>query len=250
MKLAWKEIQHQIKKYLLVELLLVLMIFMVIFLSGLANGLARAVSASIEKMDANYFLLAEGSESMLSLSSIGNDDFKNLSDETKAGLNLQRGNITMADSEDKLDLTYMAINPEGILNPDNTLTTKENTIVLDKSFQSEGIKVGDIVKDSKTEKELEVTGFVSDALYGHVAVGYISTKTYQDMMGADDNTWAYNAIAIQSDSKPTTSPQHFEWVSKEELVEHIPGYSAEQTTIRMILWVLVVVSAAILGVFF
>ena len=37
---------------------------------------------------------------------------------------------------------------------------------------------------------------------------------------------------------------------KATIVDNLPGYLAEQLTINMILWVLVIVSAAILGVFF
>lgn len=41
-----------------------------------------------------------------------------------------------------------------------------------------------------------------------------------------------------------------EIVDKATIIENIPGYQAEQITINMILWVLVLVSAAVSGVFF
>ena len=54
-KLARKELIHNWKKYLLVEIVIVLMMFMVLFLSGLVNGLGRAVSSGIDNIDARAF---------------------------------------------------------------------------------------------------------------------------------------------------------------------------------------------------
>ena len=65
MKLAWKELKHSKTKYLLIESIIILMMFMVIFLSGLANGLARAVSASIEKEDAKYYVISNDSQNLI-----------------------------------------------------------------------------------------------------------------------------------------------------------------------------------------
>lgn len=248
MKLAWKEIRYNLKKYLLIELLLILMIFMVLFLSGLANGLGRAVSASIDKMDMNYVLLSEGSDSLLSLSSLSDSVVADLKDDSATGFALQRGNITTAGKDEKLDITYLAIDPVSYLNPEKKLTKEDATIVLDHSFLDKGIAVGDIVTDNKTGSNLKVIAFTSDAMYGHVAAGYISSDTLKAMTGA--KAVSYNAIAVQSKNQPKTTPDGTEWITKSDLIEHIPGYSAEQMTIRMILWVLLIVSAAILGVFF
>ena len=51
MRLAWKELTYNWKKYLLVEVIVILMMFMVLFLSGLVSGLGRAVSSGIETAD-------------------------------------------------------------------------------------------------------------------------------------------------------------------------------------------------------
>lgn len=45
MRLAWKELKYNWKRYLLIEIIVVLMMFMVLFLSGLVQGLGRAVSS-------------------------------------------------------------------------------------------------------------------------------------------------------------------------------------------------------------
>ena len=62
MRLGIRELRHNWKKYLLVEIIVVLMMFMVLFLSGLVKGLGRAVSSGIDKMKADTFILKEDAE--------------------------------------------------------------------------------------------------------------------------------------------------------------------------------------------
>lgn len=82
MKLAWKEIKHSMSKYVLIEILLVLMIFMVVFLSGLANGLGWAISASIEKREAQHFVISEDAEKLISISNIDTKALEQVASQT------------------------------------------------------------------------------------------------------------------------------------------------------------------------
>lgn len=259
MKLAWKEISYNKKKYLLIELILILMIFMVIFLSGLANGLARAVSAGIENADAKYYIISGDAENLITVSSLDQEvleQVKNSTDSKVTTLDIQRMHLNRKEDTLKLDVTYFAINPEEFLNPEvrtgDKLSNDIHTIVLNDSFQEEGIKVGDIVEDSVTGIEMTVVGFTKDEMYGHTAVGFISTDTYTDLRKAVNPMYniKYHAIAVQGNDVSGIKLSGIDIVEKETIVDNIPGYKAEQTTIRMILWVLVFVSAAILGVFF
>ena len=81
MRLAWKELTYNWKKYLLVEIIVILMMFMVLFLSGLVSGLGRAVSSGIESMDASTFVLGKDSEKLITVSSLTDAQYKNLQDE-------------------------------------------------------------------------------------------------------------------------------------------------------------------------
>ena len=70
MKLAWKELVYSKKKYLLIEVIIILLMFMVLFLSGLANGLGRAVCAAIDNIPADYFLVSDTAENLITVSSL------------------------------------------------------------------------------------------------------------------------------------------------------------------------------------
>ena len=76
MRLGIRELRHNWKKYLLVEIIVVLMMFMVLFLSGLVKGLGRAVSSGIDNMKADTFILKEDAEKLITLSSLTQEQYE------------------------------------------------------------------------------------------------------------------------------------------------------------------------------
>lgn len=261
MKLAWKEIRHSISKYLLIESILVLMIFMVMFLSGLANGLGWAISASVEKTDAEYFVISTDAEKLIAISNVDPEAMEQVALQTKdnvTNLNIKRSNINSFDDEKKLDVTYFSVDPESFLSPDITegealsKSSAKNPIVLDSSFKDQSIAIGDEIEDSVTGLPFTVVGFTSDEIYGHSPVGFIGTDTFTALNKEVNSAYKekYNAIAVQGTDIENINIKGLEVVDKATIINNLPGYSAEQLTIKMILWVLVAISAAVLGVFF
>jgi len=261
MKLAWKELKHSKAKYLLIGSIIILMMFMVIFLSGLANGLARAVSASIENADANYYVISNDAENLIGRSSLSKDVLKQVTTMTTdhvTNLDIQRTSLTAYGNDSKIDVTYFAIDPNSFLSPHITEgkaisnTDSEYNIILNASFRDDNIAIGDIVEDSAAGIKMKVVGFTKDEMYGHSPVGFISTKTNLAINTKLNPSFSekYNAIAIQGSNIDNIKIDGVSVVDKATIVDNLPGYKEEQLTINMILWVLVVVSAAILGVFF
>ena len=261
MKLAWKELKHSKKKYLLVEMILVLMIFMVLFLSGLASGLGRAVSSGIDNLDANYFIISEDSEDLITVSSMPKEVLEEVKQQTAdkvATLDIQRSYLNLSGSSEKIDVTYFAIDSKGFLVPavkkGTALSEGKDTkeIVLDDVFKTKGIKIGDIVKDSATDIKMTVVGFTQDASYSHTGVGYITTDTYTAISKNQNPNYeaSYHSIALKGTDVKNLKINGTKVEKKEVIINKLPGYAAEQLTIKMILWVLVIISSAILGVFF
>jgi putative ABC transport system permease protein len=261
MKLAWKEIRHSKTKYLLIESILILMIFMVVFLSGLANGLGDALSGSIDRTDAEYFVISTDAEKLIATSNIEKETLEQVVAQTKdkvTSLNIKRSNVTTLDNETKLDITYFSIEPNSFLHPDLTegdslaKSKSENSVVLDDSFKEQNVAIGDVIEDSVTGIQLTVVGFTKDRLYSHSPVGFISTETFTTFNQEINPTYVekYNAIAVQGSDVENISIKGLEVLDKATIIDNLPGYAAEQLTIKMILWVLVIISAAVLGVFF
>ncbi|MCM1499723.1 MAG: ABC transporter permease [Clostridium sp.] len=261
MKLAWKELIYNKKKYILIELIIVLLVFMVLFLSGLVEGLGRAVTSGIEDMDADYFLLSDSAESLITVSDLDMDVYAQAAKQTGAELavlDIQRMYLTKAGETEKLNITYFAMESGSFLEPDVEEGTQlgdadvNNPIILDDDYKTEGIETGDIVEDSSTGMEFTVIGFAKDQMYGHTSVGFITTDTYQELRTLLNPLYepTCHAVAIRGTDIENIQIEGAEVIAKADIIENIPSYKAEHMTITMIIWVLVVVTAVVIGVFY
>lgn len=111
------------------------------------------------------------------------------------------------------------------------------------------------VLSNDSEKLLTVSSladneFSQDKMYGHVAIAYVSTDTYEDMMSEVNPMYqdTVHAVAVQvAAGKQIDGTTAY---TKAEVVQAIPGYQAEQMAITMVEWLLVVITAVIIGIFF
>ncbi|MCB2288501.1 ABC transporter permease [Clostridium sp. CS001] len=261
MVLGLKELKHNKSKYALIVGILILLVFMVLFLSGLANGLAMATSGAIEDAKAEYYVLSEDADDIITRSTLSEQQFKGvraMTTDDVTAIDLQRTSIELEGDETKRDITYMAVDPDSFMMPKviegNTLESADTgySIVLDDSFKDDGVEIGDSIIDSKAGTKMKVVGFAKDILYGHSSMGIISTDTYTQIRTLITPSYKkdYNVFAIKGKDVENIRLKGVEVLSKASVISKIPGYAQEQTTINMILWVLVIVSAAILGVFF
>ena len=111
-------------------------------------------------MDADYFLLSDSAESLITISDLDAGVYGQLAAQTDAELavlDIQRLYLSKQHDDEKLNITYFAIEAGSFLEPSVTEGVQlagsdaENPILLDDDFALEGIKVGDTVMDSSTE---------------------------------------------------------------------------------------------------
>ncbi|WP_455718616.1 FtsX-like permease family protein [Anaerosporobacter sp.] len=259
MFLAIKDLKYNKSRYALIVSMLILLTFMVLFLSGLANGLSLATSATIKNAQADYYIVSDDADSLITRSTLTEEQYQEVKDMTSSEvtpINLMRMNMNKKDTQKKLDVTYLAVDKDSFMMPTimdgSEISDEENTVLLNKSFLDEDISIGDTVIDSTSGIEMKVTGFVKDEMYGHSAVGIISSNTLNNIRSKinKNNETTYNAIAIKGKDIENIELANSVVLSKDAIIEKIPGHAEEQMTINMILWVLVITSAAILGVFF
>lgn len=257
MGLAWKELLHEKKKYILIELVIVLLMFMVLFLSGLVGGMDRAIISGVANIDADYFLLSDSAGKLITNSVIDEEVYKELKKQTDsdvAVLDVQRMHLTKQDEAEKMDVAYFAIEPESFLEPKVSkgvqlaASDAENPIILNENFSSEGIRTGDTVCDAFTGLQFTVIGFVKGQSYVHTPIAFITVDSYAQINPLYEN--AYHTVVIRGGNTENMKAEGTVLVSKADVVKSIPSYTASHLTITMVEWVLVVITAAIIGVFY
>ena len=263
MKIAWNEITYQPKKFVLIEFLIATLMFMVVFLSGLTNGLAASVSAQIANYGPLTYVLSTDSDGVIPYSSITADDIEALEAagmHDYASLVIQRATITRVDDSNTLDITYFATdhNDGNVLQPtliDSNMTISDlgdDEVILDSAFENEGISVGDRVIDKISEQELTVVAFAKRANYGYSDIGFVSSQTYAGMRTKTDPNyrWQAQTVVTSDEIAEDALPDHLMTADRQQVIDKIPGYKAQNLTLKVITWVLLVASSAILGVFF
>lgn len=267
MFLAWKELRHNKVRYALIIVLLTLMLFLVLFLSGLAKGLSAATSSAIDNASADYYILDDSADNLITRSSLDSSELDKIKGFTEAvtPINLYRSAATKNEDTTKLDLTYMGIDTNDFLMPEvieGKAIDSQGQIILNNSFKEEGFVLGDKVKDAQTGYEMEVVGFTKNQMYGHSSIGVISLQDYEEIQklytGRDTITNQGAAIELKGSGKTLEEIESFVetdlsgtvLLSKSEIISNIPGHSQEQSTIMMILVFLLLISSFIVGVFF
>lgn len=260
MKIAWNEIKYQPKKFILIEVLIVIMMFMVIFLSGLTNGLGRIIMAQIDTFGDVQYILSKDSEGVIPYSTLTSSELTEIEDlhlEEQTGLVIQRSTFMKEDEEGSQDVTFFAMDTYKNLTikaEDGYVAANlsDNEVILDESYKAKGIHVGDTIKDKTSDILLKVVAFAQDAKYGHSSVAFISSKTLEEMRQKKNPnyTWQPQVIITSQEVVADDLSEQLMVSNKQQIINKIPGYTATNMILKTMTWVLLIASAAILGVFF
>jgi len=253
MYLTLKELRHEKLKFSALGLIIFLIVFLVLFITGLANGLANDSGSAIKETSAKTFILQKGSESRLNRSELTNKDwnkFENKYHQNAAKLNLSQMTVQKTnEASKKTDIAYMAIDAKGFLNPKvlsgAKLTNADNSkVVVSEKLKSSGYKLGDKFKDSGSGKTFTIVGFTDSKAYSHTPVIYLNQKQWQNLAPQNTN---FNAVALK---KSVNKVSGYQVINKQTLIDAIPGYSAEQGSLYLMIGFLYIISLFVLAVFF
>jgi len=232
---------------------------LVFVISGLANGLSMNNASSIINMPADSFYLQKSSEARLDRSHLELDLLDVSAKSGAQTIGIQMGAIAPFNSDDKLDVTFMAVRAGSFLEPGaiegkGLETSAENSVLLDRSLKSDTIKIGTSVKDARSGTMLKVAGFIDDQTFSHTPVALISLETWGGMAGTEGDG-GFNAIVIKKDDpvlkqEISSLISNGVWVEKDQVVKGIPGYTAEQNSLYMMLSFLIIIAVFVLAAFF
>lgn len=272
MTLALKELLYSKGRFIMIGLIIVLISWLVFILSGLGTGLSTLSTGVLSQADFTGVVFEEGSEYSLSKSKISGS----LSEEVSAQegvsdtaalstFNTSIRKAGTANSNEKItDIVLIGIAPDSFMEPDlvegnRWNGSEENQVIADISLENEGYAIGDSITFSGTDKEVTIVGFTKDQTLYHQSSLYVSMDKFRDIRfpnaeSANGIENVVSGIAVRGediDMQALTEPgSGIEYGTKEETINAIPGYVAENATITMMLWFLMIISAFILGVFF
>lgn len=241
MNLAWKEIKKNKVRFLILGSIVFLVSLLTFIISGLANGLSQDNAALIKDLPEGQFYMNEDADETYNLSRIDSsiqDEILN-NEKDAVAFSIQMGFLN--DEDDKQQSVAFVTSTESKL----FANVKHEEIILDSSMKDMGIQVGDTLTNNQFSGKFVVKGFVDQKKYSHAPVAYISMEDYKEIYGVEEMQLIFTPDGDAS--KEFTGLQAF---SKKEFLNTIPSYSAEQMSLNMIIWFLVVISGMLFAIFF
>ncbi|TQR17556.1 ABC transporter permease [Psychrobacillus vulpis] len=241
MNLAWKEIKKNKVRFLILGSIVFLVSLLTFIISGLANGLSQDNAALIKDLPEGQFYMNEDADETYNLSRIDsgiqNEILKIQKD--AVAFSIQMGFLN--DEADKQQSIAFVTSTDSKLFEN----VKHEEIILDSSLKDKGIKVGDTLTNNQFSGKFVVKGFVDQKKYSHAPVAYISMEDYKEIYRVEQMQLVFTPEG--DSSQEFTGLQSF---SKKDFLNTIPSYSAEQMSLNMIVWFLVVISGMLFAIFF
>lgn len=271
MGLALKELLYSKGRFIMIGLIIVLISWLVFILSGLGIGLSTLSTGVLSEAEYSGIVLEEGSEFSLSKSSVNRSLTEKVSEQEgvtdTTPMSIFRNSVRKEgaeDAEDKItDIVLIGLEPDSFMEPniikgEAWSNSDENQVIADESLENDGYKIGDTVVLDNTDKELTIVGFTENKTLYHQSALYLPMENFQNLRPSSpddaDVEETVSGIVVQgTDVNLETfleDEENVEYGTKEETIEGIPGYVAENATIMLMLWFLMIISAFILGVFF
>jgi putative ABC transport system permease protein len=241
MNIAWKEIKKNKAKFMIVGSIIFLVSFLTFIISGLSNGLSQDNAALIKDLPDGQFYMNDDANETYNLSRIDESVQATVLNEQKeaVALSIQMGFVN--DKEDKQHSVAFFTSTESLLFE----SVGKGEVILDRSLEDEGIKVGDILTNNQFSGEFKVKGFVDQKKYSHAPVAFINMENYKEIYRVNE----MQLIFVPGTEKPqvVTGLQSF---SNKVFLNTIPSYSAEQMSLNMIIWFLIAISGMLFAIFF
>lgn len=272
MFLALKEMKKEKGRFILIISIVFLISYLVFFLTGLAYGLARSNRLAVDQWDANRIVLQSGTNNNI-LSSVldksAEDDFKdhdispiNIS----AAIAYRNGEKT---EDNTLNIYMIGLDKDSKALPKlvegEEIKNYDNEVIGSISLKDEeGFELGDKILLSKSEKEYEVVGFTEESKFS------VSPVFYTSLENASSDAMSFNPTSDEEadeTTQPTYTPPErisgiiihddkeieenddYDILTKDEFIENLPGYTAQNLTFVMMIGFLILIASIVLGVF-
>ncbi|WP_438313204.1 ABC transporter permease [Sporosarcina sp. FA9] len=273
MFLALKELKHGKLRFTMIGLIIVLIAWLVFILSGLGNGLSTLSAATIKNWEAEHVVYEKGAGATFSKSLLS----QSLQSEIEAQPGVEEvapfsqvviailpiGGV--AEGENKVDAALLGIEAGSFLHPE-VIEGKaidpniKNGVVANVTIKNQnGYEIGDQIAIDGSELNAEIIGFVKNETFNHLPslfgnMDFVREYKYSapgSNNGVEDAINAFTILGKDVDAiQMEKELDGIEVVTKSSAINGMPGYTAENGTIMMMLVFLIVISAFVIAVFF
>ncbi|MCC3357901.1 ABC transporter permease [Bacillus sp. REN16] len=241
MKMALKEMKKNRVRFLILGSIVFLVSFLTFIISGLANGLSQDNAALIKNLPDGQFYMAKDAEQTYNLSKIDPETQSEMltKHQDAVAFSIQMGFLNEQNGKQR-SVAFVTSTDSPLFE-----TVNPGEIILDQSMKDAGIKIGDILTNSQHNGEFKVKGFVEQSKYSHAPVAYINPEDYQEIYRISE----MQLIFIPGADTPQ-NVENLQAFSQKEFLNTISSYKAEQMSLNMIIWFLVVISGMLFAIFF
>lgn len=272
MFLALKELKHSKGKFMMIGLIIVFISWLVFVLSGLGTGLSDLATSTLKYSEADYVVFEDETDFSFSKSILPESLEKEIAEqkgvESVASMGTVSASIRSAGSNEenatKVDVLIAGIQPGSFMEPsvrsgEPLASSNLNGVIVDESLKEDGFSLGDTLAINGSTEELEIISFVENETLNHQPVIFSQLDKFRAIKyaapGSDNGIEnPVNGILVQgTDIDVEVVNETIDGIeigTKDEAVNAVPGYTAENGTIMMMLWFLIIISAFIIGVFF
>lgn len=273
MFLALKELKHGKLRFTMIGLIIVLIAWLVFILSGLGNGLSTLSAATIKNWEAEHVVYENGAGATFSKSLLS----QSLQSEIEAQPGVEEvapfsqaviailPTAGVTEGEKKVDTALLGIEAGTFLHPEvvegKALDPNiKNGVVANITLKDQkGYAIGDVIAIDGSELEVEIIGFVENETFNHLPSLFANMDFVRDYKyaapgsnnGVEDAINAFAVLGKDVDAEQMIKAvDGVEVVTKSAAINGMPGYTAENGTIMMMLVFLIVISAFVIAVFF
>lgn len=241
MNMALKEMKKNKSRFLILGSIVFLVSLLTLIISGLANGLSQDNAALIKDLPDGQFYMSKEAEQTINLSKIDNGVQEKILNKHKEAVafSIQMGFLNDENDKQRSVAFVPSTTSELFMN------VKKGEIILDRSLEDKGIKVGDNLTNNQYNGVFIVKGFADQKKFSHAPVAFINFEDYNEMYRMNE----MQLIFVPGETHPD-SVTGLELLSKNRFLNTISSYKAEQTSLNMIVWFLVVISGMLFGIFF
>lgn len=251
MFLAIKEILHNKTRYLLVVFTVFLISYMVFFLTSLAVGLARENRTAVDQWDAKTVVVSSYANKSMVVSTIPQKQYQQYTDDKNVA---EVGQMTVVsqlkNSSEKINTNVFGVDWKSYISPKLTagrLPKTNHEVVVDDALKNDSIKLNSQIKINGSDKYYKVVGITKNNSFFAVPVIFSNMDTFRELKYGSSQIKNISALVIRNNKKINKSG--LTQITIKDLVNHIPGYTAQVLVFSFMIIAMVIITFLIIGIF-